>query len=83
MKRNIRRRTRSRGDADKMLSECDFSKGVRGQTYRRYAEGSNVVVLDPDNAKVFPNSVVVNEALRRYIRLTKSKTARPRRRMST
>jgi hypothetical protein len=66
-----------------MLSEYDFSKGVRGQTYRRYAEGSNVVVLDPDNAKVFPNSVAVNKALRHYIRLTKSRTARPRRRKSS
>ncbi|HET6162065.1 MAG TPA: hypothetical protein VFG37_00240 [Planctomycetota bacterium] len=78
-----RPKTTSRSDADTMLSEYDFSKGVRGQTHRRYAEGSNVVVLDPDNAKVFPNSVAVNEALRLYIRLTKSKTARPRRRKST
>jgi hypothetical protein len=65
-----------------MLPEYDFSKAVRGQTYRRYAEGSNIVILDPDNAKVFPNSVAVNNALRNYIRLTKTTHPRPRRRKS-
>jgi len=78
-----RPKTTPRGDADTMLSEYDFSKGVRGQTHRRYAEGSNVVLLDPDNAKAFPDSVAVNDALRLYIRLTKSKAAQPRRRKST
>jgi hypothetical protein len=63
-----------------MLPEYDFSKGVRGQTYQRYAEGSNIVVLDPDIAKAFPNAVAVNDALRVLVRLTKSKHARPRRR---
>lgn len=75
-----RRKTTSRHDADTMLPEYDFSKGVRGQTYRRYAEGSNVVLLDPDNAKAFPSSVAVNKALRLYLRLTKSRATRPRRR---
>jgi hypothetical protein len=33
-----------------MLPEYDFSKGVRGKYAKRYAEGSNVVVLSPDVA---------------------------------
>jgi hypothetical protein len=42
----------------------DFSKGVRGKYAARYQEGTNVVVLDPDVAKVFKTSEAVNEALR-------------------
>jgi len=47
-----------------MLREYDFSKGVRGKYARRYALGSNVVVLEPDVAKVFPNAEAVNSSLR-------------------
>jgi uncharacterized protein len=47
-----------------MLREYDFSQGVRGKYARRYARGSNVVVLEPDVAKVFPNAKAVNSSLR-------------------
>ncbi len=47
-----------------MRPEYDFSGGVRGKHAKRYAKGTNVVVLDPDVAKVFPTSAAVNEALR-------------------
>lgn len=47
-----------------MLPEYDFSKGVRGKYAKRYAQGTNVVVLDPDVAKVFTDQTSVNEALR-------------------
>jgi hypothetical protein len=36
-----------------MLEEYDFSKGVRGKYTKRYAEGTNVVVIDPDVANIF------------------------------
>jgi len=49
---------------NEMLREYDFSKGVRGKYARRYARGSNVVVLEPDVAKVFPNAEAVNSSLR-------------------
>jgi urate oxidase len=49
---------------DEMLREYDFSKGIRGKYARRYAQGSNVVVLEPDVAKVFPNAEAVNSSLR-------------------
>ena len=47
-----------------MQAEYDFSPGVRGKYARRYTEGTNVVVLDPDVAKVFPNAEAVNKSLR-------------------
>jgi hypothetical protein len=49
---------------NEMLPEYDFSQGVRGKYARRYAKGSNVVVLEADVAKVFPNSEAVNSRLR-------------------
>ncbi len=52
-----------------MLDEYDFRGGVRGKYASRYAEGTNVVVLWPDVAKVFPNSEAVNTALRKLIEL--------------
>ena len=47
-----------------MLNTYDFSKGVRGKHAERYAEGTNLVLLAPDVAEVFPDSASVNEALR-------------------
>ena len=61
-----------------MLPEYDFSKGVRGKYAKRYASGSNVVVLSPDVAKKFPDSDSVNKALRTLVRLanrTRKKSA--------
>jgi hypothetical protein len=51
-----------------MRNEYDFSQGGRGKYARRYAQGTNVVVLEPDVAKVFPNSKIVNVSLRGIIR---------------
>ncbi len=48
-----------------MLPNYDFSKGVRGKYAKRYAKGTNVVVLDPDVAKVFPDGKIVNRSLRK------------------
>jgi len=50
-----------------MLDEYDFSKGVIGKYAKQYAEGTNIVLLEPDVAKVFPDSAAVNQALRRII----------------
>ena len=51
-------------DSDDMREEYDFSKGVRGKYGTRFAEGSNVVVLDPDVAELFTDAKSVNDALR-------------------
>ena len=53
------------------LDEYDFGKGVRGKYAKRYAEGTNVVVLSPDVAAVFPDSESVNEALRALVTLAR------------
>jgi len=50
----------------------DFGVLVRGKYAARLAEESNVVVLEPEVAKVFPNAKVVNEALRGLIRIAES-----------
>ncbi len=53
--------------------DFDYSKAVRGKYYRRLIEeGSNVIVLEPDVAKAFSDSTVVNEALRSLLDLTRS-----------
>lgn len=52
-----------------MREEYDFSGGVRGKYAARYAEGTNVVLLDPDVMKVFPDSEAVNRALRALIQI--------------
>ena len=63
-------------DADTMRPEYDFSNAVRGVTAKRYAQGHNVVLLDPDIAELFPDSRAVNEALRTFARLART-TRRP------
>jgi hypothetical protein len=47
-----------------MLEEYDFSKGIRGKYAQKYSEGTNVVVIDPDVSKFFPDHDSVNQALR-------------------
>ena len=53
--------------ADDMRPEYDLRGGVRGKYYERYKQGTNVVLLEPDMAKVFRDSATVNEALRQYL----------------
>ena len=54
-----------------MLEEYDFSKGIRGKYAKRYAEGTNVVVIEPDIAKFFPDHNSVNQALRSLAEIVK------------
>ena len=57
----------SNTDKDDLRPEYDLGKlgkGVRGKYFRRYSEGSNVVVIDPDLTEAFPNAKAVNDALR-------------------
>jgi hypothetical protein len=58
------KRAKHRRNHQDIAPEYDFSSGVRGKYARRYAEGSNVVVLDPDVAAVFRDSHAVNDVLR-------------------
>lgn len=63
-------------DDDTMREEYDFTGGVRGKYAKRFANGSNVVVLDPDVAEAFKDSGAVNEALRSVIRARKASRKR-------
>ncbi len=66
-------------DSSELLPQYDFSGGVRGKYAKRYAQGAKVVVLAPDVAEIFPDSVSVNEALRTLVRLSgKTVTAKAR-----
>ena len=53
----------SKKDKD-MLDEYDFSKGIRGKYALKYQEGTNIIKLDEDVRKIFPDTQSVNEALR-------------------
>ncbi len=51
----------------------DYSTAIRGKYYRRLLkEGANVVVLEPEVAKVFRSSAAVNEALRSLLRMSET-----------
>jgi uncharacterized DUF497 family protein len=62
---------------NEMLREYDFSQGVRGKYARRYARGSNVVVLEPDVARVFPNAEAVNSSLRSLAEIIRRRKSVP------
>ena len=52
----------------------DFKKLERGKYYERVRASSNVVVLDPEVAAVFPNSAAVNRALHSLVEVAESVT---------
>ena len=57
-------------DDDTLRPEYDLKslgKGVRGKYYQRYQEGTNVVVIDPDLTREFPNTKAVNDGLRELL----------------
>jgi len=60
---------------DELRSEYDLKSllkgGVRGKYAKKYREGTNLVLLEPDVAKAFPNEKAVNDALRLVIKLNK------------
>ena len=68
---NATNRKARKKTAEEMRSEYDFSSAVRGKYYKRYLEGTNVVLLEPDVAKRFKTAAAVNDALRSLLR-TKS-----------
>lgn len=43
-----------------------IKSGVRGKYTKSYREGTNIVLIDPDLHKLFPDSESVNRALREY-----------------
>ena len=52
---------------DELRLEYDLSRlkgGVRGKYYRQAIAGTNLVLIEPDLVKMFPDSAAVNRALR-------------------
>jgi hypothetical protein len=58
-----------------MRAEYDFSKGVRGKYAQRFRERTNVVVLAPEVAEMFPDSAAVNDALKALVEIVKRRPA--------
>jgi hypothetical protein len=52
---------------DDEIPKTDFSGALRGKYYERAMRGTNIVLLEPDVAKVFHDSAVVSQALREYL----------------
>jgi hypothetical protein len=62
----MRKVSASKG-SDQLRPEYDLSQlsgGMRGKYFRRASAGTNIVLIEPDLAKVFPDSAAVNRALR-------------------
>ena len=67
---NVEHMKKSQNDRpadDEMRPEYDLRGGIRGKYYEGYKQGTNVVLLEPDVAKVFRDSKSVNVALRQYL----------------
>ena len=68
---------------DDLRKEYDLSQlkgGVRGKYYERATAGTNLVLIEPDLATLFPNSESVNRALRLLAETAKAATGSKRRR---
>ncbi len=63
MNKKASRRKRN-DERNTMRPEYDFSAALRGVTAARYAQGTNIAVIDPEVLDVFPDGATVNQALR-------------------
>ena len=71
--KNMKAKQKKTDDELRPEYNFDYSKAVRGKYYKHLLEeGANIVVLEPDIAKIFCDSAAVNEALRALLELTNS-----------
>ncbi len=71
---------------DDLRPEYDLSRlkgGVRGKYYKRALAGSNLVLIEPELSKVFPDAESVNRALRLLADTAAAGPKRPVRRSSS
>ncbi len=61
----------------------DLGKGVRGKHYAAFQKGSNLVLLTPELAKIFPTNEAVNSALESLVGVARSATGLTRRSSGT
>jgi len=70
---------------DELRPEYDLSQlkgGVRGKYYKRALAGTNLVLIEPDLAKAFPDTDSVNRALRTLLDAASAAAGPTRRRRS-
>jgi hypothetical protein len=70
----MKKSSTTKRDDYELRDEYDLSKMTvlpKGRFDPKRRIGTNVVVLDPEIAKAFPNDEAVNEALRLILRATK------------
>lgn len=68
--------------ADELRPEYDLAKlkgGVRGKYYERARVGTNLVLIEPELASVFPDTDSVNRALRLLVDTAAAATGETRR----
>lgn len=61
------RKVSAKSMKDDLRAEYDLTKlkgGVQGKYYQRARRGTNLVLVEPELAKVFPDAASVNRALR-------------------
>jgi hypothetical protein len=69
---------KARSTSDELRVEykrSDFRRLERGKYYERVKASSNVVVLDPEVAAIFPNSAAVNKALHSLVEVAEALTS--------
>lgn len=67
------------GELRPAYQRSDFPALVRGKYIARLRGSSNVVVLEPELASVFPNAAAVNAALRSLVEIARRAGSPPRR----
>lgn len=65
----MKKKTEKPDDLRDDYSPSLIRTGVRGKYAKKYASGTNLVLLAPDVAAAFPNADAVNEALRMLVRV--------------
>ena len=71
-------KTPSAGELRPKYNRSDFKELARGKYVERLHASSNVVVLDPEIAELFPNAAAVNDALRSLAEISKRAGVRRR-----
>ncbi len=61
----------------------DLGKGVRGKHYAAFQKGTNLVLLTPELAKIFPTNEAVNSALQSLVGVARSAVTKGRRTSGT
>ena len=68
--------------SDELRPEYDLSQlkgGVRGKYYRQATAGTNLVLIEPELASIFPDSKSVNRALKLLVDTAEAAAAPSRR----